>query len=91
MSNSNEKQFFTGEDLKEAYLNGWDEALKFSWISVKERLPELKKRVHDKYQAKLLEIAIPDILADDIFSNTLKVTSYLGKQVKKKIFDLRFI
>lgn len=41
----NEKQFFTGEDLKEAYLNGWDEALKFSWISVKERLPELKKRV----------------------------------------------
>lgn len=49
-----------------------------------ELLDELKKRVHDKYQAKLLEIAIPDILADDIFSNTLKVTSYLGKQVKKK-------
>ena len=49
-----------------------------------ELLDELKKRVHDKYQAKLLEIAIPDILADDIFSNTLKVTSYMGKKIKKK-------
>lgn len=49
-----------------------------------ELLDELRKRVHDRYQAKLLEIAIPDILADDIFSNTLKVKSCVVKSVKKK-------
>lgn len=41
----NEQQCFTSEDLRKAYLQGWDESLKFSWISVKEILPELKKRV----------------------------------------------
>lgn len=41
----NEKQFFTGEDLKEAYLNGWDEALKIQWIMVDERKPQENEKV----------------------------------------------
>ena len=49
-----------------------------------ELLDELKKRVHDKYQAKLLEIAIPEILEDKIFSKELKVKSYFVKKVRKK-------
>lgn len=47
-------------------------------------LEELKKRVHDKYQAKLLETVIPEILQDEIFTDTLKVQSTFLKNVKKK-------
>ena len=49
-----------------------------------ELLDELRKRVHDKYQEKLLERAIPDILNDNIFSDTLKIKSYFVKNVRKK-------
>lgn len=41
----NGKQFFTGEDLKEAYLNGWGEALKIQWIMVDERKPQENEKV----------------------------------------------
>ncbi len=47
-------------------------------------LDELKKRVHDKYQAKLLEMLIPDVLNDELFVDVLKVKSKLVKNVKKK-------
>ena len=49
-----------------------------------ELLDELRKRVHDKYQSKLLEIAIPEILNDKIFSEELKVKSYFVKKIRKK-------
>ena len=49
-----------------------------------ELLDELKKRVHDKYQSKLLEIAIPEILKDEIFSKELKVKSSFVKKIRKK-------
>lgn len=62
------------DDLK--YIREMDE--------IYELLDELKKRVHDKYQAKLLEIAIPEILEDKIFSKELKVKSYFVKKVRKK-------
>lgn len=62
------------DDLK--YMKEMDE--------IYELLDELKKRVHDKYQAKLLEIAIPEILEDKIFSKELKVKSYFVKKVRKK-------
>ena len=41
----NGKQFFTGEDLKEAYLNGWDEALKTQWIIVVKERPKENEKV----------------------------------------------
>ncbi len=47
-------------------------------------LDELKKRVHDKYQSKLLEMIIPDVLNDELFTDVLKVKSHFSKQVKKK-------
>ena len=34
--------YYRNGDIQQAFEVGWDEALKFSWISVKERLPELK-------------------------------------------------
>lgn len=37
---------------KDAYLDGWNEALRSQWISVEERLPELKQRVLVAYKLK---------------------------------------
>lgn len=49
-----------------------------------ELLDELRKRVHDKYQTKILEMAIPDILNDEIFSEILKVKPKFIKNIRKK-------
>lgn len=46
-------------------------------------LEELQKRAHDKYQAKLLEIAVPNILKDEIFTDTLNLKFTHAKSVKK--------
>lgn len=41
----NEQPCFTSEDLREAYLQGWDEALKIQWIMVDERKPQENEKV----------------------------------------------
>lgn len=46
-------------------------------------LDELKDRVHDKYQFKLLEITIPEVLNDPLFQNILKVKHQFVKKVIK--------
>ena len=51
--------------------------------NIYQLLDELKKRVFDKYQAKLLEVAIPDVLNDPEFTENLKVKSVFVKNVKK--------
>lgn len=52
--------------------------------NIYEFIDELKDRVDDKYQAKLLEIAVPDMLEDVIFSKNLKVESHFVKTVTKE-------
>lgn len=47
-------------------------------------LEELKKRVHDKYQTKILELVIPEILEDDLLTNELQIKSKFEKTVIKK-------
>lgn len=47
-------------------------------------LEELKKRVHDKYQTKILEIVIPEILEDELLTNELLIKSKFEKTVIKK-------
>lgn len=47
-------------------------------------LEELRKRIHDKYQTKILEIIIPEILADELLTNDLLIKSKLEKIVVKK-------
>ena len=47
-------------------------------------LEELKKRVHDKYQTKILELVIPEILKDELISSELQIKSKLEKTVIKK-------
>lgn len=37
----NEQPCFTSEDLRKAYLQGWDAALGNQWISVKDTLPDV--------------------------------------------------
>ena len=50
-------------------------------------LSELSARVHDKYQFKLLEIAIPEVLKHPIFENTLKVKHiFVKKSIKPNGF-----
>ena len=48
-----------------------------------ELLDELKKRAHDKYQAKILEIAVPEILNEELLTDVLHVKSKFVKNVKK--------
>ena len=63
----------------------FDEAKYFLELDeIETLLEELKKRVHDKYQAKILDIVIPEILQDEIFSETLKLKSRFVKTVKKE-------
>lgn len=47
-------------------------------------LDELRKRIHDKYQAKILEITVPDLLQDDFLTDTLKLKPKFVKRVKKE-------
>ncbi len=49
-----------------------------------ELLDEMKKRIHDKYQAKILEIAVPEILNDELLSEELHVKSRFIKKVIKE-------
>ena len=47
-------------------------------------IDELKKRVDDKYQSKLLEINTEHILSDSIFTDVLNVSFEFVKNVKKR-------
>ena len=47
-------------------------------------LDELKSRVHDKYQAKILEMSLPDILNNNFITQVLGVKSEFVKNVKKE-------
>ena len=49
-----------------------------------ELLDEMKKRIHDKYQAKILEISVPEILNDELLSDELHVKSRFIKKVIKE-------
>lgn len=49
-----------------------------------ELLDEMKKRIHDKYQAKILEISVPEILDDELLSAELHVKSRFIKKVIKE-------
>ena len=49
-----------------------------------ELLDEMKKRIHDKYQAKILEISVPEILNDELLSAELHVKSRFIKKVIKE-------
>ena len=72
------------ENVDDEHLNINDASYMKEMDEIYELLDELRKRVHDKYQSKLLEIAIPEILNDKIFSEELKVKSYFVKKVRKK-------
>lgn len=61
---------------KDEYINKLDE--------IYELLDELKKRVHDKYQAKILEISVPEILEDELIKDGLHITWKFIKSVKKE-------
>lgn len=49
-----------------------------------ELLDEMKKRIHDKYQAKILEISVPEILNDELLSGELHIKSKFIKKVIKE-------
>lgn len=49
-----------------------------------ELLDEMKKRIHDKYQAKILEISVPEILNDELLTDKLHVKSRFVKKVTKE-------
>ena len=49
-----------------------------------ELLDEVKKRVHDKYRAKILEIALPEILKEELISEELHIKARFVKHVKKE-------
>lgn len=49
-----------------------------------ELLDEMKKRIHDKYQAKILEISVPEILNDELLTDELHVKSRFVKKVTKE-------
>lgn len=49
-----------------------------------ELIDELKKRVHDKYQAKILEIIVPEIMNEELLTQNLKVKTRFVKSVKKE-------
>lgn len=52
--------------------------------NVYELLDEMKKRVHDKYQAKILEIFVPEILEDELLKDVLHIKWRFVKKVKKE-------
>ena len=49
-----------------------------------ELIDELKKRVHDKYQAKILEVIVPEIMNDELLTQNLQVQTRFVKSVKKE-------
>jgi len=53
-------------------------------LEIHNLLDELKKRVHDKYQTQILEIVIPEIFDDKVFSDTLKLKIRFVKTVIKE-------
>lgn len=79
----NEKQFFTGEDLKEAYLNGWDEALKSQWIMVDERTPKANEEVYVLFEYDGGIRIETDVYFGDDFYNFHKdlVWNYGGEKI----------
>jgi len=79
----NGKQFFTGEDLKEAYLNGWDEALKTQWIMVDERKPKKNEKVFVLFEYNGMVGIDTDVYFGDDFYNFYKdrVWNYGGEKI----------
>lgn len=79
----NGKQFFTGEDLKEAYLNGWDEALKTQWIMVDERKPKENEKVFVLFEYNGMVGIDTDVYFGDDFHNFYKdrVWNYGGEKI----------
>lgn len=79
----NGKQFFTGEDLKEAYLNGWDEALKIQWIMVDERKPKKNEKVFVLFEYNGMVGIDTDVYFGDDFYNFYKyrVWNYGGEKI----------
>lgn len=49
-----------------------------------ELIDELKKRVHDKYQAKILEVIVPEIMNEELLTQNLQVKTRFVKSVKKE-------
>ena len=49
-----------------------------------ELMDELKTRIQDRFQTKLLETYIPEILNDELFTKTLKVKYSFAKSIKKR-------
>ena len=78
----NELLRYSIKDYKNNYSNLKQPAEKDDIDEIYNLLDELKKRVHDKYQDKLLDMAIPEIFNDRIF-NELRVKSHLVKRVRK--------
>ena len=70
---SNDSEIFYEDDTYEKEI---DEIYKL--------LDELKNRVHDKYQAKILEIILPNILNDSLLTQDLGVKSRFVKSIKKE-------
>ena len=66
---------------KRGYINAEEYLVKLDEIY--ELLDEMKKRVHDKYQAKILEIAVPEILNDEIVKDVLHIKWKFVKKVRK--------
>lgn len=72
-----EKQYDEDEFYDEIeYANRIDE--------IYELLDEMKKRAYDKYQAKILEISLPEILKDELLSDELHIQARFVKRVKKE-------
>lgn len=79
-----EKYYKEFDILSNVHFNTDDPEYMEKIDEIYELLDELRKRVHDKYQAKLLEIVIPEILQDKIFSEELKIKSSFVKKIRKK-------
>lgn len=77
------QQFY--EEIESSNLKSFPNEFQYKIIldDIYSLLDELKKRIDDKYQNKLLEIAIPNILKEPIFSETLKVKPSFVKKIIK--------
>ena len=61
-----------------------DELYEIKLYEIYDLLDEMKKRIHDRYQDKILEIAVPNILEDELLTKELHVKSKFIKKVVKE-------
>ena len=64
--------------------NTFEEVYELKLYEIYELLDEMKKRIHDKYQEKILQIAVPNILKDELLTKELHVKSRFIKKVTKE-------